>query len=155
MSRQILKERNSLAKTDHKVDDIEQILKKQFSDYSLEFPTVFSSIVHQGVFYAEPFTKFIQFKKKQPRIYTAEEDSLRDLCRYPLLLWKYMNPHYDEQVYRNFKTQLQEDIRQSYVKTKQEFKTVNQEFQRLKDERASERKRSLVQDILSRLMTTP
>lgn len=44
---------------------------------------------------SEPFRKFIEFRKTQPRVYTKEEDSLRDLCRYPLLLWKHLNPHYN------------------------------------------------------------
>jgi len=40
------------------------MLKSKFSDFSLEFPTVFGSIVHQGAFYSEPFRKFMEFRKK-------------------------------------------------------------------------------------------
>jgi hypothetical protein len=104
IARCILKERNALARTVKTADELESALKERYSDFSLEFPTVFGSIVHQGVFYCEPFRKFMDFRKKQPRVYTKEEDSLRDLCRYPLLLWKHTNPHYDTQVYRAFKT---------------------------------------------------
>lgn len=73
MGRDILHERNRQAKTSSCIDELEQTLKTQFSDFSLEFPTVFASIVHQGVFYCEPFRKFMEFRKKQPRIYTTEE----------------------------------------------------------------------------------
>ncbi len=105
------------------------------------------------MFYCEPFRKFMEFRKKQPRIYTAEEDSLRDLCKYPILLWKHMNPHYDQNEYLAFKTCLQEDIRGSYTKTKSEFREVNKLFTEAKEKRASERKQALVHDILRRIQT--
>jgi hypothetical protein len=67
---------------------------------------VFETVVRMGMFYTEPFKKYLQFRKKQPYIYTKEEDSLRDLCKYPLLLWKYTNPHYDQRTYLAYKEQL-------------------------------------------------
>ncbi len=100
---------------------------------------------------SEPFRKFIEFRKTQPRVYTKEEDSLRDLCRYPLLLWKHLNPHYNQEEYLAFKSQLQEDIRGSYVKTKNEFREVNRLFTEAREKRAADRKRALIQDIALRL----
>lgn len=46
IARGILKDRNALARTAKSADDLEQALKQQYSDFSLEFPTVFGSIVH-------------------------------------------------------------------------------------------------------------
>lgn len=46
MGRDILRERNRIAKTASSVDEIESILKSQFSEFSMEFPSVFGSIVH-------------------------------------------------------------------------------------------------------------
>ena len=63
MGRDILRERNRMAKTVSSVDELESILKSQFSEFSMEFPSVFGSIVHQGAFYCEPFRKFIDFRK--------------------------------------------------------------------------------------------
>jgi hypothetical protein len=93
----------------------------------------------------------MEFRKKQPRIYTTEEQSLKDLCKYPLLLWKYANPRCDQKEYLAFKSKLQDDIRESYIKTKSEFKEVNRLFTEAKEQRAAERKQSLIHDILLRL----
>jgi len=51
-----------------------------------------------------------------------------------------MNPHYDQNVYLAFKARLQDDIRESYIKTKSEFREVNRLFTEAKEKRASERK---------------
>ena len=67
LSRQILKRRNEVAKSaevqsqpaDQQIESVEAVLKKEYSDYSLEFPTVFETIVRMGLFYAEPFKKYI------------------------------------------------------------------------------------------------
>jgi hypothetical protein len=71
------------------------LLKEEFKEFCEEFPSVYSSITRFGVFHTEPFKKYLQFRSKQPPVYTKEEDSIRDLMRYPLLLWKYQNGHYD------------------------------------------------------------
>ena len=46
MGRDLLKERNVMVKGGTPVDTIESELKRRFSDFALEFPTVFGSIVH-------------------------------------------------------------------------------------------------------------
>lgn len=46
---------------------------------------------------------------------------------------------------------MQEDIRGSYVKTKNEFREVNRLFTEAREKRAADRKRVLIQDIVQRL----
>jgi len=81
-------------------------IKEEFKDFSVEFPSVFSSIIQFNTFYTDPFKKYLEFRSKQKPVYTQEEDSIRDLMRYPLLLWKYQHPHYDQSEYLAYKRDL-------------------------------------------------
>lgn len=111
------------------------MLKEEFKDFAVEFPSVFSSITQFQIFYTEPFKKYLLFRSKQKPVYTKEEDSIRDLTKYPLLLWKHMNPHYNQSDYLSYKAQLQEHITAGYRETKQEFKKTYEQFMQLKTKR--------------------
>lgn len=57
---------------------------KKHQKYALEYPSVFNTIMIDKVFYVSPFKRYLQFKRKQPLVYTTSEQAVRDLCYYPL-----------------------------------------------------------------------
>ena len=67
--------------------------------------------------------------------------------RYPLLLWKYKNPHYDQTHYNAYKRELEEHMGKSYRKTKQEFKEAHTRFIEEKSRRDQQRRADMINDI--------
>ena len=45
-------------------------IKEEFKDFSVEFPSVFSSIIQFNTFYTDPFKKYLEFRSKQKPVYT-------------------------------------------------------------------------------------
>jgi hypothetical protein len=73
--------------------------------FSQEYPTVFEHM-QGGEFNEKAFKKYLKYRSKNPVIYNTEEKSIKDLCYYPLQIFKMANPHCSNHTLTTFSTQL-------------------------------------------------
>ena len=72
-------------------------------------------------FYTKPFIKYLEFKRKQPLVYTDTDKCVKDLCYYPLQVFKHLNNHYDESQYKDFKSTLWTQMHDFHVAQKKQL----------------------------------